>query len=101
MLKHLKTLDEFNEVTSKGTVLVDFFATRCGPCQMLMPELDALAKDEADATILEVDVDEFGEIAAKFNVRAVPTLVLFKDGVAQSTTTGYLPKDSLKRFISK
>ena len=80
MLIHLGNKEQFKEVVSKGITLVDFFATWCGPCRMLTPELEKLAEKDQTINVLKIDVDEFQELAAQFNVRAVPTLVLFKDG---------------------
>ena len=80
MLIHLEKGQDFKSLIQNGVVLVDFFATWCGPCKMLSPELGKLAEKRSDVTVLKVDVDEHSEIAALFNVRAVPTLILFKDG---------------------
>lgn len=99
MLLKLTEESEFNEVVKNGVVLVDFFATWCGPCKMLLPELEELSAERDDVNIVEIDIDVFPELAAKFNVRAVPTLILFKDGENKKTTTGFLPKNSLIKFI--
>ena len=80
MLIHLESMEQFNETIKSGVTLVDFYATWCGPCKMLAPELEKLAELRPDVTVIKVDVDEFGMLASEYNVRAVPTLVLFKDG---------------------
>lgn len=100
MLIHLENANQFNELVSKGVVLVDFFATWCGPCKMLSPELEKLSQ-ETDVTIIKVDVDEFGQLAATYNVRAVPTLVLFKDGEPVAIGTGFKPLPSLLQFVNQ
>ena len=82
----------------KGVVLVDIFATWCGPCKMLAPELEALSK-EVDIKIVKVDVDENEEIATKYQVQAIPTLLLFKDGSVVKRTMGYKNKQALLEFI--
>ena len=82
----------------KGIVLVDIFATWCGPCKMLAPELEALSK-EVDIKIVKVDVDENEEIATKYQVQAIPTLLLFKDGSVVKRTMGYKNKQALLEFI--
>ncbi|MBO4703652.1 MAG: thioredoxin, partial [Bacilli bacterium] len=79
MLKHVNNRDEFNELIKEGTVLVDFFATWCGPCKMLSPVLEELS-EESNVLIVKVDVDEAGPLAAQYGIQAVPTLMLFKNG---------------------
>ena len=67
--------DNFEELISKGMVLVDFFATWCGPCKMLAPELENVSQK---VTVVEIDVDENLELSRRFGVMSVPTLILFK-----------------------
>ena len=100
MLIHLESMEQFNEIIKNGVTLVDFYATWCGPCKMLAPELEKLAEARNDVNIVKVDVDEFGAIAGEFNVRAVPTLVLFKDGYQLTSTTGFRPAKQLENFIN-
>jgi len=81
-------------------VLVDFFATWCGPCQMLEPVLETLAA-ETDAVIAKVDVDQNQQLAGQFGVRGVPTLVLFADGKQVEQQTGALSEDQLRQLIKR
>jgi len=75
------TVDNFDEAIAAGTVLVDFWAPWCGPCKMQTPILDKVAEAvEGKAVITKVNVDEHAPLAAKFGVRSIPTLILFKDG---------------------
>ena len=99
MLVHLGNEKDFDRVI-KGNkkVLVDFFANWCGPCKMLSPILEEVSNEE-DIVIVKVDVDEFGDIASKFDVFSIPTLVLFKEGKQADKKVGYLPKDALLDFI--
>lgn len=77
-------------------VLVDFFATWCGPCKMLAPTLDAVAAEVADrAKVYKVDVDQSPDVAAKYGVMSVPTLILFKDGQPARQMVGAQPKPAL------
>jgi len=100
MLKHVSNRDEFYELIKEGTVLVDFFATWCGPCKMLSPVLEQLSQ-EVDTLILKVDVDEVGVVAAQFGIQAVPTLMLFKDGKRVDVRMGYQNKNQLLAFINQ
>jgi thioredoxin 1 len=99
MLLHLSKKDNFDELIKGGDVIVDFFATWCGPCKMLAPELEDLAYEHPEIKVIKVDVDEFNELAGRFNVRAVPTLVVFKNGVATNQSMGYMDKNAVLRLI--
>ena len=76
-------------------VVVDFWATWCGPCKMLAPIIAELAED-GNVKVGKVNVDEEGELAIKFNVMSIPTVMLFKNGQLVKTTVGYMTKDQLK-----
>lgn len=81
-------------------VLVDFWAAWCGPCKMIAPILDDVAGDYAGKVkVCKVDVDANADTPAKFGVRGIPTLILFKDGSAVSTKVGALSKTQLTAFI--
>ena len=99
MIKHVESVKEFKEDIASGVVLVDFFATWCGPCQMLSPVIEELDK-EANIKILKVDVDELGDIAREFRVMSIPTLVVMKDGKMVKREMGYMPLERLKALIS-
>ena len=100
MLKHVNNRDEFNELIKEGTVLVDFFATWCGPCKMLSPVLEELS-EESDVLIVKVDVDEAGPLATQYGIQAVPTLMLFKNGQRVDVRMGYQNKNQLLAFIKQ
>jgi len=75
------TKDNFDEVVSNGVSLVDFWAPWCGPCRMIAPVIEELAEDyEGKANICKVNTDEQQEIAVKFGIRSIPTILFFKDG---------------------
>ena len=81
-------------------VLVDFWAEWCGPCKMIAPILEQLSEDYADrVSIAKVDVDAEKEIAENFNIRGIPTLILFKNGEPEATKVGALSKTQLADFI--
>ena len=75
------TDNNFDDETSKGVVLVDFWAEWCGPCRRLAPTVDALASDfDGRATVAKLNVDENPNVPGRFAVRGIPTLLLFKEG---------------------
>lgn len=98
MLKHANE-SNFQEMTGKGLVLVDFFATWCGPCRMLGPVLEDMANDRDSIDIVKVDIDESMNLARQFGIMSVPTLILFKDGKEIAKTSGFQPKESIQQFI--
>lgn len=101
MSKHV-TDAEFDGAVlgSSEPVLVDFWAEWCGPCRMLSPVLDELSTELAGrVTIAKVNIDQNPEAPTKYNVRAIPTLILFKDGKPVATKSGALPKGQLKEWI--
>jgi len=99
MLMHVKEKADFEKETKEGKVLVDFFATWCGPCKMLSPLVESLAKEHDDIKVLKIDVDEAEAIAAEYNVYSIPTLIYFEDGKAVRQSVGYIGADQLKRFV--
>lgn len=94
-------MSTFSEiVNSDRPVLVDFFATWCGPCQMLMPVLKQVKDSLGDrVTIIKIDVDKNQELASRFKVRGVPTLALFQHGKVIWRKSGLLTKEELLRAI--
>jgi len=101
MIIHVNDLKEFNEKIASGRVLVDFFATWCGPCKMLAPVLEEIdqRQEAGDLLIVKVDVDEASDIAMKFGIQSIPTLILFEDGKAIDNALGYMPKPQLLNFL--
>ncbi|BBK75743.1 MULTISPECIES: thioredoxin [Clostridium] len=92
--------NEFRNEISEGVVLVDFFATWCGPCKMLGPVLEDLGKElEGKAKIIKVDIDQSGDLADEFRISSVPTMILFKDNKIVDTMVGFLPKERIKQVI--
>lgn len=90
------TVSDFKDKTSKGKVVVDFWAEWCGPCKMIAPIFEELSKEMKGITFAKLNVDEDGEIAAEAGVRGIPTMILYKDGEEVSRIVGFLPKQELK-----
>ncbi len=88
------TKDNFQTevLDSKGTVLLDFWASWCGPCRMLSPIVDEVAEERTDVKVGKVNVDEQPELAGQFGVMSIPTLLVFKDGKLANQTVGSRPK---------
>lgn len=99
-LEHV-TKNNFDEmVTNKaGIVLIDFYADWCGPCKMLAPAVEALAAEKTDIAVYKVNVDEENELAVKFKVMSIPTLIVFKDGVQVNTHMGLCSKSELEEMV--
>lgn len=88
------------EVTREGLTLVDFYATWCGPCKMLAPVLSELAiQYEGKVQFAKLDVDELPVLAQEYQVMTVPTLMLFKDGIAIESAKGFYPETELKKWL--
>lgn len=93
---------EFNELMNEEAVLVDFFATWCGPCKMLSPVLEGVAEKMKDkVTIVKVDVDQSPDLAAKFGVMSVPTMIMFKNGRQVDAFSGYMSEANLMANIER
>ena len=90
MLKHVNSKNFQEEViNSQRAVLVDFFATWCGPCQMLAPVLEKISSSRADFDIAKVDIDEAQDLAYKYGIQVEPTMDILKDGKVMKKIEGY------------
>ena len=96
-------MSDFNEIiNSDKPTLVDFYATWCNPCKMMSPVIDQTKNEVGDrANILKVDVDKNKEAAIKYNVRGVPTFIIFKNGEPVWRQAGIIPKKLLEEKINE
>lgn len=94
--------NKFEELAGNGVVVIDFFATWCGPCKMLAPVIDEISEELAGkAAFFKADIDENENLSAKFGIMSVPTVLVLKDGVKQKALVGYKPKDELLPELEK
>ena len=101
LIKHVSDASFDTDVLKSGApVLVDYWAEWCGPCKMIAPLLDEVAKDYgARLQVAKMNVDENREVPAKFGIRGIPTLMLFKGGNVEATKVGAVSKSQLTAFI--
>ena len=93
--------ESFEKIIAQNgkTVLVDFWATWCGPCRMIAPVLEEVAKERPDITVCKVDVDEERELALEYNVSSIPTLLVFRDGKIVNQSIGAVPKEEILAML--
>lgn len=86
---------------SDKPVLIDFFATWCGPCTMVSPLVDEIAQQRSDIKVCKVDVDDQGELASRFGVSSIPMLVVMKNGKVTAQNVGAVPKEKILELVEK
>ncbi len=100
----VKTFNEGNfenEVEkSKGIVIVDFYADWCGPCRMMSPIIDEIAEENSNIKVGKVNCDEEINLASKFDVMSIPTILVFKDGELIKTFIGVTPKETILKVVN-
>ena len=94
------TNKNFKTVVRSGTVLVDFWAPWCGPCKMIAPTLNEIAEENDSFTIAKVNVDQQQQLAQKYNIRNIPTMIIFKDGKVYKRLTGVKSKKAILSEIA-
>ena len=97
----LENEQDFFELINNKLVLVDFYATWCGPCMMLAPVLEDIAKSRAGYDIYKVDVDENNDLAKKLDIDTIPTICIYKDGKIVERQVGFRDKEEIVELIEK
>ncbi|MDO5393143.1 MAG: thioredoxin [Mycoplasmatota bacterium] len=98
-MKHIKTKEELSEEIKKDLVLVDFYATWCGPCQMLAPILEELESEVDNLTIVKIDVDKAPLLAKEHGILSIPVLEIYKKNKLVDKALGYMSKEDLKDLL--
>ena len=86
-------------LNAQGTVLVDFFADWCGPCKMLSPVLDEIAEEQTELKVCKVNVDDEPELASRYGVMSIPTLVVIRDGKEVNKSVGVVSKEEILALV--
>ena len=92
---------DFDTAIQSGIALVDFYADWCGPCKMMSPIVDEIADEHTDVTVAKVNVDESSELASRFGVVSIPTLIIFKNGKESNRIIGARPKAAILAELEK
>lgn len=91
--------EEFDDVTSKGKVLVDCYADWCGPCRLLGPVIDSVAEENQEYKFYKLNMDEADEIAEDFEISSIPTILIFNDGELVNQGLGFMSIDEVKALL--
>ncbi|AYE33726.1 thioredoxin [Clostridium septicum] len=102
MVKHINEQEfDLEVLKEKGVVVVDFFATWCGPCKMLAPVLEDVQSEMSDIKIVKINIDENQKAAETYGVTNIPTIKIFKEGKEVTTKVGFQHKDALIQMIKQ
>ncbi len=101
-MRIITSTEEFDTVIKENEkVFVDFYADWCGPCKMLAPIVEGLAGKHPETTFIKVNIDETPDLAERYGVMSIPTLIVFKNGEAVQGTVGYQPEAGLEAMLQK
>lgn len=99
VLKINKENFETEVLNAQGTVLVDFFADWCGPCKMLSPVIDEIAEEHTELKVCKVNVDDEPELASRYGVMSIPTLVVIRNGKEVNKSVGVISKEEILALV--
>lgn len=99
MIKEITNAKEFDDSIKEGRVLVDFYALWCGPCKMLAPIVEKVIEENPEVDLLRVNVDENEELAVRYNIVSIPTLIYFENGQIKRGNVGYIGEEEVKKII--
>ena len=99
MIKEINNNEIYDEI-KEDLVLVDFYATWCGPCKMMHPVIDSVVLENESLKVLKIDVDKNEELAKEYGIMTIPTLILFKDGKIVQKKVGFTPKEIINSWIN-
>ena len=101
-MKIIQSTSEYDQTLNENkSVFVDFYADWCGPCKMVGPLVEELAEEEKDVTFIKVNVDNTPDIAQRYGIMSIPTLLAFKNGELVGNIVGFQPKEALKQLVDK
>lgn len=98
-MSQILNAQNFDLQISSGTTLVDFYADWCGPCKMIAPLVEEIANERTDITVGKVNVDNDPQIAIKYGVQSIPTLIVFKNGEETDRIIGFRPKEDILKML--
>jgi thioredoxin 1 len=98
MINHIQNAADFDKLIQNDKVLVDFFATWCGPCSMLAPIVEKVSNEHPELTVIKVDVDQAQELAARYDIYSIPALFYIEKGKVVDKRVGYIDERAVKAF---
>ena len=101
-MKIIETVAEYDALLKENrSVFVDLYADWCGPCKMLAPLVESIAEEVKDVVFVKVNVDTLPDIASRYGIMSIPTLIAFKDGQIAGTSVGFQPKEALMSVVNQ
>ncbi|MCR5230950.1 MAG: thioredoxin [Solobacterium sp.] len=102
MVDVISTSEEYDSILKNNkSVFVDFYADWCGPCKMVGPLVEKISNEEKDVKFIKVNVDDFGDIAQRYGIMSIPTLLGFKNGALEATVVGFQPEAGLRSIVER